>query len=89
METPSQAQGLAANIFQDMVMQEAIKDKTIQVKQQMKDQEDGTLVDLDKVDEHLAHKNEKTRHDSDEDLDEEEETIMRSLREKRLEEMKK
>lgn len=29
METPSQAQGLAANIFQDMVMQEAIKDKTI------------------------------------------------------------
>ena len=44
---------MAANIFQDMVMQEAIKDKEIEVKKQMKDQEDGTLVDLDKVDEHL------------------------------------
>lgn len=78
---------MAANIFSDMVMQEAIKDKTIEVKKQMKDQEDGTLVDLDKVDEHIAKKEEQTR-DSDEDLDEEEEAIMRSLREKRLEEMK-
>ena len=78
---------MAANIFQDMVMQEAIKDKTIEVKQQMKDQEDGTLVDLDKVDEHIAKKEDNAR-DSDEDLDEEEEAIMRSLREKRLQEMK-
>lgn len=29
METPMQAQQMAANIFQDMVMEEAIKDKTI------------------------------------------------------------
>jgi len=34
---------MAAGIFQDMVMQEAIKDKTIQVKQQLKDRE-GKVV---------------------------------------------
>ena len=37
METPAQAQQMAASIFQDMVMQEAIKDKTIQVEKQIKD----------------------------------------------------
>lgn len=46
METPGQTQQMAASIFQDMVMQEAIKDKTIQVKQKLKDQ-DGTLIDRD------------------------------------------
>ena len=88
-ETPSQTQSMAANIFQDMVMQEAIKDKEIEVKKQMKDQEDGTLVDLDKVDEHLQQKEKDAKRDSDEDLDAEEEEIMRSIREQRLEEMKK
>jgi hypothetical protein len=29
METPSSMQKMAANIFSDMVMEEAIKDKTI------------------------------------------------------------
>lgn len=32
METPMAAQQMAAGIFSDMVMEEAIKDKTIQVK---------------------------------------------------------
>jgi len=40
---------MAANIFADMVMEEAIKDKTIQVKNQLKDEE-GTLIDPEKVD---------------------------------------
>ena len=31
--TPSTMQNMAASIFSDMVMEEAIKDKTIQVKQ--------------------------------------------------------
>ena len=39
------------------------------------------------MDEHLAKKDNKTK-DSDDDFDEEEEAIMRSLRDKRLEEMK-
>jgi len=46
-------QKMAANIFADMVMEEAIKDKTIQVKQQLKDQENGKLVDPNEVDEYL------------------------------------
>lgn len=36
-ETPGKAQDMASNIFQDMVMQEAIKDKTIQVQDKLKD----------------------------------------------------
>lgn len=35
--TPSTMQKMAAEIFSDMVMEEAIKDKTIQVKEQLKD----------------------------------------------------
>jgi hypothetical protein len=35
---------MAANIFADMVMEEAIKDKTIQVKNQLKNAE-GKIID--------------------------------------------
>ena len=49
---------MAASIFSDMVMQEAIKDKTIQVEQKLKDQE-GNLIDKDKVDEYIQEKQQR------------------------------
>ena len=66
-------------------MQEAIKDKTIQVTQQMKDQEGNVLQE--KV---LSKENvDGNRQDGDSDLeDEEEEKIMRDIRERRMMEMK-
>ena len=80
---------MAANIFTDMVMEEAIRDKEIQVKQQMKDQE-GKFIDPSNVDDILGEKDSPADNDDDDDddLDEEEEKILRSLRERRLEEMK-
>jgi hypothetical protein len=84
---PFQTQSKAANIFADMVMEEAIKDKTIQMKQQYKTEE-GELVDPNEVDEHLIKKQLQQERDEDDDFDEEEEKIMRSLREKRLGEYK-
>ncbi len=37
---------MAAEIFSDMVMEEAIRDKTIQVEQKLKDEQTGKLVDV-------------------------------------------
>ena len=89
MANPQQMQKMAANIFADMVMEEAIKDKTIQVKQQLKDQENGEIIDPNNVDEYLDQDQHKPSHDDDDDFfDEEEEKIMRDLREQRLAEIK-
>ena len=60
--TPSAMQGMAAQIFSDMVMEEAIKDKTIQVEQKLKDQE-GQLHDMSAKSD-LLHRH---HHDHDED----------------------
>jgi hypothetical protein len=49
---PFQTQSKAANIFADMVMEEAIKDKTIQLKQQYKTEE-GDLIDANQVEDHI------------------------------------
>ena len=94
MATPSSMQKMAAEIFSDMVMEEAIKDKTIQVKQQLKDQEGG-FIDPNNIDECCAHlgghqaaQEDISDDDDDFGLDEEEEKIMREIREKRLGEMK-
>lgn len=99
METPGSTQQMAASIFQDMVMQEAIKDKTIQVKNQLKDK-DGTLIDRDNLHEHLhgadgcsnpnhSHQPDLKHGSDDEDnWDEEEEKIMRGLRDQRVQQMK-
>ena len=84
--TPGGMQKMAANIFSDMVMQEAIKDKTIQVKQQMKDEQGRVLQEktLSKANEQKF----KRDDDEDDDEDEEELQIMRSLREQRIMQMK-
>lgn len=88
MATPSQVQNMAANIFADMVMEEAIKDKTIQVENKMKDEE-GQLIDMDKVGEYNFGGSEPVQHEDEDDmLDEEEEKIMRQFREDRLAEIK-
>ena len=79
-----------------MVMEEAIKDKTIQVKQQLKDEASGKVIDRNQLSEHLhcsdpnhAHHNHDEHKSDDEDnFDEEEEKIMREIRERRLGEMK-
>ena len=49
----SNSQALAASLFSDMVMEEAIKDKEIELKQQMKD-EAGNLIEMEDVDDYLA-----------------------------------
>ena len=89
MATPGSVQKMAAGIFSDMVMEEAIRDKTIQVQKQMKDEE-GNFVDPAHAHEHCAHQHEQGAEDDDEfqDGDEEEEKIMRSLREKRMAQIK-
>lgn len=82
-------QKMAADIFSEMVMDEAIKDKTIQVKQQMKDQE-GQLHDVgDKAGLfHLAQHHMEEGDEDDEGFGEEEAKIMRDIRERRMAEMK-
>jgi len=79
---------MAAEIFSDMVMEEAIKDKTIQVKQQLKDQESGQLIDPNNLGEHLDQREEIKRDEEDDEFCEEEEKIMRDIRDRRLAEMK-
>jgi hypothetical protein len=85
MATPSSAQAMAADIFQDMVMQEAIKDKTIQVEKQLKD-EQGKVVATCCEDDGMGGGTiyHMEQHHSDDDefdgLDGEEEKIMRLLR---------
>jgi hypothetical protein len=46
-------QNMAANIFTDMVMEEAIKNKEIEIKEQLKDQE-GNYIDPNEVDAYIA-----------------------------------
>ncbi|CDW72684.1 phosducin-like protein 3 isoform 1 [Stylonychia lemnae] len=92
MENPMQAQQMAANIFSDMVMEEAIKDKTIQVQQQMKDAEGNAIQHSGdhvhgKDCDHSQHQPNKQDSD-DEFFDDEEEKIMRDIREQRLSQMK-
>lgn len=87
--TPSTMQKMAAEIFSDMVMEEAIKDKTIQVKEQLKDQE-GHLHDVSQKS-NLLHKHDHDHEDEDDEDefgDDEEEKIMRNFREQRLQQMK-
>ena len=81
-------QGMAAQIFSDMVMQEAIKDKTIQVEQKIKDQE-GQLHDVSAKSDLLhGHHHEDDDDEDDAFGDDEEEKIMRDIRERRLQNMK-
>ena len=81
-------QGMAAQIFSDMVMQEAIKDKTIQVEQKIKDQE-GQLHDVSAKSDLLhGHHHEDDDDEDDAFGDDEEEKIMRNIRERRLKNMK-
>lgn len=80
---------MAASIFQDMVMQEAIRDKTIQVEKQIKDAQTGELVDPSEISKYNPFHLEKQHIDSDDEgLDDEEEKIMRGIRERRVAEMK-
>ena len=80
-------QKMAAEIFSDMVMEEAIRDKTIQVEQKLKDEQTGQLHDVsDKSG--LFHQHQEEEGDEDDFIDEEEEKMMRSIRERRLADMK-
>lgn len=74
---------MAAEIFSDMVMEEAIRDKTIQVEQKLKDEQTGKLLDAsDKSS--LFHQHEEEEGDEDDFIDDEEEKMMRGIREKRI-----
>ena len=81
---------MAAEIFSDMVMADAIKDKTIQVQQKLKSEEDSSKGPSIA---HLYHKQEAELdqddiHDDFGGLDEEEEKIMRQYRDERLTQLK-
>ena len=80
METPGMMQAKAADIFSGMVMEEAIKDKTIQVNKQIQDLE-GKPVSQKEIDEII-------KKDEDEDFDDEEEKILNNIREKRMMQLK-
>ena len=88
MDTPSTVQSKAAGLFSDMVMEEAIRDKTIQVQKQIKDQE-GQLHDVSQLGTLLkATRAPEEGDDEDFGQDAEEEKIMRSIREQRMVQMK-
>ena len=71
---------IAGNIFNEMVMEEAIKDKTVQVQKQLED-EAGNILGHAQDDE--EDKNSDPDFDSDGD-----DKVMASLREQRIKEMK-
>ena len=76
---------LAGSIFNEMVMQEAIKDKTIQVQKQMMDEEGNHVAGFNQQE--IDGECEK---DSDSDFnDDDDDEVMRSLRDKKMAEMKK
>jgi hypothetical protein len=84
---------MAAGIFQDMVMQEAIKDKTIQVEKQLKDEQGkvvATCCDHDGMGgATVFHMKKQDSDDEDlEAMDGEEEMILRQLRDQRMAEVK-
>ena len=80
--TPGATQQLASNIFTDMVLQEAIKDKTVQVEKELKDAQ-GKIIPED---EYNQYDNNGKKYDEegsdledelDDMMDEESEKIMR------------
>ena len=76
---------MAAEIFSDMVMEEAIRDKTIQVEQKLKDEQTGQLHDVSDKSSLFHHQHQEEEGDDDDDfIDQEEEKMMRDIREKRM-----
>jgi thiol-disulfide isomerase/thioredoxin len=70
-----------------MVMQEAINDKTIQVQKQLKDQE-GNFHDPSAKSDLLHRGHDHDEFEDEEFGDQEEEKIMRDIREMRMTQMK-
>ncbi len=80
---------MAADIFSEMVMDEAIRDKTIQVEQKLKDQEGGLHDVGNKSNLFMQEHHQEEMGDEDDDgFGEEEEKLMRDIRERRMAEMK-
>ena len=73
---------LAGNIFQEIVMEEAIKDKTAIVQKEMEDAEALIAAGQKEVQD-----GEEEENDSDSDFDDDDE-ILRTLRDKRMVAMK-
>ena len=77
---------LAGSIFNEMVMNEAIKDKTVQVQKQMMDEEGNHVAGFNQNE--LDGECEKDEGDSDSDFNDDDDAIMRTLREAKMKEMK-
>ena len=71
---------LAGNIFNEMVMEEAIKDKTAAVEKEMNAQED--------MGEQFEEEHEESQEDSDSDFNDDDDVGLRALREMRIKDMK-
>ena len=91
--TPGATQQIASNIFTDMVLQEAIKDKTVQVEKELKDAQ-GAVIPRDEYNQYDNDGNKYEEEGSDlEDelddlMDEESERLIRELKESRIQEMR-
>ena len=79
-------QALAGDIFTDMVVEEAIKDKTNEIEQQAKDAQ----VHMENMMDYGAEDNKGEGEESDDDFaeDADEEKMFRNLKEARMEAMK-
>ena len=75
---------IAGNIFNEMVMEEAIKDKTRQVQKEMEEAEAGQLPQYD-----LSNQDKLKDDDSDSDFNSDgDDAILQGLRAQRMKEMK-
>jgi len=81
---------MQSDIFSDLVMEEAIKDKTSQVEKQMRDQEAAKnyVPSSEGIENGNAFHHAVEVTSDDEGLDDEEEKIMRELRDRRLAQLK-
>ena len=94
--TTGASQALAGDLFTDMVLEQAINDKKVEIEKQAKDAEGNVVApeDYDKYDAEGNLFEEKGESDDDADLDDdfamgdEEEKIMRQMAEERLADMR-
>jgi hypothetical protein len=82
-DTVKGTQSLTQNLFQDMVMQEAIKDKTEQFYKEQAAQEKQFMDNVGKID------NDEEKKDSDDsDFGSDDDGVMEAIKEQRMKEMK-
>ena len=81
---------MAGGLLQEMVMQEAIKDKSLQVQKQLEDAEGNVIGHNQQEIDYNEDKKSGKYSDSDSDFNSDgDDAMLKSLREQRIEQMKK